>query len=90
VTGHPWSYESVGLDPASNAQPGDSFRIVELIVGQRHEDLGDARCQSLRRGPDASVMDERFRPRQKHVERHVPKVDNGIWQAVGNLLREFR
>jgi len=59
VAGHPWSCESVGLDPTSNSQPGDSLCIVELIVGQRHKDLGDASRQALRRGADAAVMDNR-------------------------------
>ena len=60
-----------GSAPLANPQPDYPRRVVELIEGERRDQLGNARRQRCRRGADAAVMHERGHPRQQPVKRQM-------------------
>ena len=70
-----------GLDPLAGAKPAHAVGVVELIVGEGHDDLGDSAGEGLGGGADAAVVHERGAAREKLAEWSVRDVDH-VWRKV--------
>src|SRR4051794_33772804 len=88
--GQPGTAEVFDPNGTPNSQSGDSLGVVELVVGQRHENLGNASRHRLGCGTNTSVMNEGTRLRQEQIKWNVAKVGKAARQPLGNLLGEFR
>src|SRR5262249_58593740 len=79
-----------GVALASNrqadAQATHTGGVVELIVGERDDQLGDAGREGLRRGADTAVVDQGRGARQDAAEGNVLEVTDSAGQWLRDLL----